>query len=342
MDAEQVSTGLTTFLKRKTGATTVDIGPLSRMSGGASRETWSVDIRIDGGPVIEAIMRADPMKGAVTSPGRALEYTTILAAFENGALVPEPLWDGDEEHDDIFGVRFFVMRRVAGETLGPRFIRQPQYEAARNAITPQLAQSIARIHRIEHERYPKLSLLPEPVPGTSPAQLELDTYETHMRNDSQEPHPVFELALRWLRARMPMFDQRVFVHGDFRLGNVIFDESGLKAVIDWELAHFGDPMEDLGYVMIRSWRFGGTKPVAGVGSREEFFAAYEAAGGFPVDPERVRFWEILSNLKWGIITIMQGASYLIRGNKSVEHAMIGRRPAETEWELLKLLEGKYD
>ncbi|MBI2766561.1 MAG: phosphotransferase family protein [Chloroflexi bacterium] len=340
MDASEARAGLETFIKRKTGATAVDLSAMSRYSGGASRETWSFDARVhhaDGrDEFIEGILRADPVKGAVTSVGRALEYSLIKAAWENGVVVPEPLWDGDE---DIFGVKFFVMRRVPGEALGPRLVRAPQYAKTREVLPAQLAQSLARIHRIDYRRYPELSALPTPIPGTSPAQLELDTYETNLHIASQLPHPVFELALRWLRGRMPMVPEQVLVHGDFRLGNMMYDEQGLTGVIDWEQAHFGDPMEDFGYLMIRSWRFGGDKPVAGVGDREAFYEAYEAAGGFPVDRERVRYWEALSNLKWGIITVTQGFSYLDGRNPNVEHASIGRRPAETEIELISLLEG---
>jgi len=114
----------------------------------------------------------------------------------------------------------------------------------------------------------------------------------------------------------------------------------VRGVIDWELAHFGDPMEDLAWVMMRSWRFGGAKAVAGVGDPEPFFAAYEAAGGYSVDRARLRFWQIFSSIKWGIITITQAERYLGGQSKSVELAAIGRRTAETEWELLDLLEGK--
>jgi len=115
------------------------------------------------------------------------------------------------------------------------------------------------------------------------------------------------------------------VHGDYRLGNFIFGEEGLRAVIDWELAHWGDPMEDLGWLGVRSWRFGGKQPMAGVGERARFFAAYETAGGCPVDRERVRFWELYGNLRWGVITITQVANYLAGRSRSVELASIGRR-----------------
>ena len=338
MDAADATRGLIALIRRRTGATAVEIAGLARLTGGASRETWTFGATIEGGShsgALEAIFRTDPVHGWPTSPGRALEFHTIRAAFEAGALVPEPLWDGD---DDIFGVKCFVMRRIPGETLGGRLVRGPQYAQARELLPVQLAQSLARIHRIDHSRYPELNGLPHPTPGDPPAKLEIDLYEGNLRNDSDEPHPVFELALRFLKERMAPLDDQIMVHGDYRLGNMIFGEEGLRAVIDWELSHFGDPMEDLGWLMVRSWRFGGDKPVAGIGEREAFFEAYERAGGFPVDRNRVRFWEMLGNVKWGIITVMQGASYL-RGNKSVEHAMIGRRPAETEWELLKLLEG---
>jgi aminoglycoside phosphotransferase (APT) family kinase protein len=128
------------------------------------------------------------------------------------------------------------------------------------------------------------------------------------------------------------------VHGDFRIGNMLFGAEGLRVVLDWELAHIGDPMEDMGFLCVRSWRFGGPKPVGGIGEREPFFAAYEAAGGVKVDPERVRFWEVFGNLRWGVICLSQARTYLDGHSKSVELAAIGRRTAETEWELLSLVD----
>ena len=271
-------------------------------------------------------------------PGRALEYHLIKAAWDAGVIVPEPLWDGD----DRFGVKFFTMRRVPGETLGARLIRGEQYAAARELVPAQLAQSLARIHRVELAKHPELAALPQPVPGAPVAKAEVDNFEASFRTVTPDPHPVFELAFRWLHERMPAGGQMALVHGDYRLGNFIFGEDGLRGVIDWELAHWGDPMEDLGWLAVKSWRFGGDRPMAGVGDREKFFEAYEAAGGFPVDPERVRFWELFGNLRWGIITISQAANYLVGRSKSVELASIGRRTAETEWELLNLLEGRPD
>ena len=271
-------------------------------------------------------------------PGRVLEYHLIKAAWDEGVTVPEPLWDGD----DRFGVKFFTMRRLAGETLGARMIRGEQYGRAREVMPAQLAKSLARIHRVRKADHPELATLPGPAPGDSVAKAELDNYEAAYRMATPNPHPVFELALRWLRLNLPQVAEETLVHGDYRLGNFIFGEDGLRGVIDWELAHWGDPMEDLGWLAVRSWRFGGKLPMGGFGDREAFYRDYEAAGGVPVDRERVRFWELYGNFRWGVITITQAANYLAGRSKSVELASIGRRTAETEWELLNLIEGKGD
>lgn len=341
MEVDEVREGLAAFIQRRTGARSVAIEGLTRLSGGASRETWSFDCKTEGGTgpaAFEGIFRADPIRGAPTSPGRALEYHLIKAAWDRGVVVPEPLWDGD----DSFGVKFFVMRRVPGETLGARLIRGDQYARAREVLPGQLAQSLARIHQVRPADAPELAQLQGPEPGVSPAENEVQVWEQNYRRSTPNPHPVFELTFRWLYANRPHVDEHQLVHGDYRLGNFLFDETGLKGVIDWELAHWGDPMEDLGWLAVKSWRFGGKKPMAGIGDREAFFHQYEAAGGFPVDPDRVRFWEVFGNIRWGIITITQAVTYLSGASRSVELASIGRRTAETEWELLNLIEGKGD
>src|SRR5207344_1274049 len=112
-----------------------------------------------------------------------------------------------------------------------------------------------------------------------------------------EPLPAVEVGLRWLRLNRPSPVERpALVHGDFRLGNLIVDDDGLAAVIDWELCHAGDPAEDIGWLCIRSWRFGNDdRPVAGLGAPAELLDAYAAAGGRPLEPERLRWWEALGN-----------------------------------------------
>ena len=258
MERAEVEQGLESFIHRNSGARAVRIENASRVSGGASRETWTWDADLEYDDRVEripGILRAEPSKGYEPSISRKLEYWVIKAAWDAGARVPEPLWDGDE----TFERTFMTMKRVEGETLGPRLVRGEQYAGARKAFAGQLAESIARIHSIDISHYPQLAQLPRPEPGTQPAATVLANIQASFRGVAKDPHPVFELAFRWLADRLPRANEPVFVHGDFRLGNVIFDEAGLRAVIDWEAAHLGDPMEDLAWVMMRSWRFGGTK-----------------------------------------------------------------------------------
>ena len=171
--------------------------------------------------------------------------------------------------------------------------------------------------------------------------MAIDELEELYRTVRVEEHPVFDLAFRWLAGNVPESGVARLVHGDFRVGNVMVDQRGLAAVLDWELAHIGDPMEDLGWLCGRSWRYGRDElTCGGVGRREDLVRAYEAASGQSIDPNALRFWEVFGNLRWGVFTLVQVRPFLDGQSPSIELATIGRRAAETEWELLNLIEGK--
>ncbi|MEX2245416.1 MAG: phosphotransferase family protein [Dehalococcoidia bacterium] len=340
MAQDDLRPGIEAFLQRAAGARSVRVDDLRRLTGGASRETWSLDAvveRDDGAETLPLILQRDT-RGAPKPVPRALEFALLGAACAAGVPAPEPLFLGDAS----IGGEFFIVRRVEGETLPRRLFRDDVYAAARASMTPQLGAILARIHTVPVDQ-PALAALPGPPPATAPAVHEVERYEPIFRAIAPEPHPAFELAFRWLRQAAPFraprdAEPRILVHGDYRMGNVLFGPDGVRAILDWELAHAGDPMEDLGWMCVRSWRFGGQMPVGGIGERDEFFAAYEAAGGAKVDPDRVRFWEVFGNLRWGIICLSQTRTYLDRRSDSVELASIGRRTAETEWELLDLID----
>ncbi len=336
MTPEELTERLADYLKRATGAPSVRVEGLRRLTGGASREIWSFDavVQRDGGEeTMPLVLRMDPRGGPMATE-RSLEFKLLKAACAEGVKVPEVKFGGDESLESPF----FIMERIEGETIARRLLRDEQYAETRRVLPEQLAGILARIHRIPIEKY-GLEGLPSAPPGRPPAEGEVKKYEQVYRMIAPEPHPVFELTFRWLAARMPPGGERALVHGDYRIGNVIFGPEGARSILDWELAHIGDPMEDLGWICVRSWRFGGSLPVGGIGEREPFFRAYEAAGGHPVDVERVRFWEVFGNVRWGIICISQARTYLDGRSKSVELASIGRRISETEWELLNLMEG---
>jgi aminoglycoside phosphotransferase (APT) family kinase protein len=293
---------------------------LQRLSGGASRDTWSLDLVAGTDRDALILQRARP-GGIRTGVGMSGEAELVRAAGEAGVPVPGVLaWS--TEADEI-GEAWAVTERLAGETI-PRRILRSMDDGAGERLARQLGEAAAAIHRIDRARVPHLH------DEDQVAQFR------ELLDAMGEPSPAFELGLRWLEDHRPEAVEPRVVHGDLRLGNLIVDDDGLRAVIDWELAHVGDPTEDLAWPCVRAWRFGGSAPVGGFGDRDTLYGAYEAASGTTVDRERAHWWEALSTLKWGVMCIVQARTHLAGVNRSVELAAIGRRVCENEHDLLRL------
>lgn len=301
-----------------------------RLSGGASMETWAFAVQREGARD-ELILRrrtapVDP-ENARAIP-LATEAALIRAAGANGAPAPPVVHICDEQ--DGLG-EAYVMGRVEGETLGRKIVADPRFDAVRPSLAGQCGQVLAKIHATP------------PPPGvplrTSDAREELDRYEQLYR-ESGAKRPVLELAFQHLRRNAPDAVEPVLVHGDFRNGNLMIDpEAGLAAVLDWELAHLGDPAEDLGWICVNSWRFGRPdRPVGGFGDYQDLLAGYSSGGGGVMGLSRVRYWQALGSLKWGVMCLLMYQSWAGGLERSVERPMIGRRVSETEIDLLNLLE----
>jgi aminoglycoside phosphotransferase (APT) family kinase protein len=294
-----------------------EVTGLVPMLGGASRQTWAFEL--DGRALV---LRRDP-PGALRGGAMEREAALLKAAARTGMPVPEVIAASDDA--SALGAPWLVMTRLEGETIARRILRDEMYDGARAQLTGQLARSLAALHAgpiVDGlAEYDVLALLR--------AQLDAAT----------EPHPALELGLRHLEATRPVPVGRTVVHGDYRLGNIMVDADGLVGVLDWELAHVGDPAEDLGWLCVRSWRFGGPQPVAGVGSREELLSAYAEAGGPVVDLPTLLWWEAYGTLRWGVICVQQAAAHLTGAIRSVELATIGRRVCEVELDLLDLVLG---
>jgi aminoglycoside phosphotransferase (APT) family kinase protein len=235
------------------------------------------------------------------------------------------------------------MDRLAGEAIARKLHREDRYAKARQRLPEDLAISLARIHAIDPDDPRLASLRSEGIAGASSgdfAAREIARYRELLAHaGAGHPFPLLALAARWLEQSRPAGARQTVVHGDFRIGNVMFDEHGLTGVLDWELAHLGDPLEDLGWIAVRAWRFGRDDlAIGGLCSRERFWELYERESGVRVDPAAARYWEIFGNWKWAIICVMQGASHKAGPRPDVELAAIGRRVAEVEWEILDLLE----
>ena len=306
----------------------VTIEGLRRLSGGASRETWSFDAVTADGTRHGLVLRRDP-GAAVGLSDRSVEFALLEAAHAGGVAAPR-VWFLLGADDGLGSG--FVMERIEGETIPRRILRDDTYAAARSKLARQCGEQAARIHALDPARLPLL-----PVQGVH-EQIEL--YRSYL-DGFGEPHPAFELGLRWLAERAPADPPRpTLVHGDFRNGNFVVGPDGIRAVLDWELAHVGDPTEDLGWLCVKSWRFGvADQRVGGFGAVDDLLAAYRAAGGRDVDPAELRYWEALGTLKWGVICEIQAFTHLQGTVRSVELATLGRRVAEMEWDLLELIEG---
>lgn len=329
MDANSIQSALQALAPRLAqGGKT--IGDLRRLSGGASQETWAFRVLGEGGE-IELILRRRP-DGASPRDGRtnalATEAALIRAAGDRGAPVP-PVVHVCAPEDGVGEA--YVMGRVEGETLGSRIVRNEAFANVRPGLARRCGEVVARIHSIDTAALPQLAV--------SDATRELANYEAIYRELGAQ-RPVFEAAFAHLGARAPKLSAPTLVHGDFRNGNLMVDpQHGLSAVLDWELAHLGDPAEDLGWICVNSWRFGEyRKPVGGFGAYDELLEGYEAGGGEPISLDRVLYWQMLGSLKWGVMCLMMYATYASGADPSVERAMIGRRTSETEIDLVNLLE----
>jgi aminoglycoside phosphotransferase (APT) family kinase protein len=299
-----------------------------RLSGGASQETWSFDILHPGGSMGAILRRAPVGYGAAPTRAAGLNAEAELMQLAYDAGVPSPRVLHVLQPQDDLGTGF-IMERIEGETIPRKILRDDRFAEARPKLACQLGKVLALIHGLALPSLPELRSM---TAAKEIVELERDYRALKW------PRPVFELALRWLRDRDPgPSDEVTLVHGDFRHGNLVISPHGVRAVLDWELAHTGDPMEDLGWICVNSWRFGEIdKPVGGFGSREELFAGYQAAGR-RVDPDRVMFWEVMGTLRWGVMCCGMMQRFRSGPEHSIERAMIGRRSSETEIDLLRLL-----
>ncbi|HZQ01994.1 MAG TPA: phosphotransferase family protein [Reyranella sp.] len=327
-ESHLVTTGLTQAAGRYFGAP-VTIENLTRESGGASRQTWSFDA-LTADKRHALILRRDPPTATGDRSGslpRAIEFRVLRAAFEAGVRAPEVLFELTAE--DGLGDAY-VMRRIGGTAIARKLLRDAPYAEARGKIASQLGDIAARIHAVDTAKLPPLAHR-QAADHIAALRRQLDALGT--------AQPVFELALSWLDRRKPAPVARpVLVHGDYRTGNYLADQTGVTAILDWEGAHLGDPVEDLGWLCVKSWRFGSVdKPAGGFGTREELWGAYQGAGGCKVDPARAHWWEVFGTVRWGIICHTQAWKHLSGALKSMEMAAIGRRAVETEVDLLQLL-----
>lgn len=316
----------------------VRVEHLKMLAGGASQEMWALDLILENGEPrgeYKLVLRRQ-LGGKIHPDALDLEreFRVMQIAYASNVVVPYP----QAFLPDLLNRPAALIHRKHGETIGRRIVREPALENARQVLPKQMGAMLAQIHSIDLDKYAMRLFLPQPRVEQSPAQWLIAQMEKNL-DDISEPHPALELGLRWLHRHEPPAPKHLaFLHGDYRIGNVMVNENGLVSVLDWEFAHIGDAYEDLAWSLVRDWRFGNDHlHFGGIAQPDEFFAAYENARHTKVDLARVHYWQVLGNVRWAIGMLNQAQRHLRGLEANLEFASLGRRCAEVELEVLHLV-----
>lgn len=301
---------------------------LRALTGGASATTHLVELTL-ADESLRSILRCDATRageeGFSLLVHKDVEARVQAAAHAHGVRCARVLFI--LEPSDGLGAGY-AMEFREGDAAPAKFLGDA---ALREKLVNDAGEALARIHAVPRSALPPLAY------DTPAGQLRKlrDAYDSFA-----EPSAAFEVAFRHLEDHLPSARPPVLVHGDFRSGNLLVDRDGLTAVLDWELCHLGDPIEDLGWCCVAAWRFGRLRErVGGFGSAEALRRSYVAHGGADFTDADLTFWEIFGTLRWGVICLYQVFAHLRGEIPSIERAAIGRRVSETELDLVRLLTG---
>jgi aminoglycoside phosphotransferase (APT) family kinase protein len=314
------------------GAGRVEVERLERLGGGAIQENWALEATIHGGPRSgrhALVLRTSARSILPVSWNRVEEFAIVRVAHAAGVCAPEP-WALCED-PTVIGQPFYVMARAPGEARGARVVRDPNVLGRGDALIRDLAAQLAALHRVRPP-VPALSFIP--VPDRDAASARIEEYRRHLDSlDASEP--TLEWAMSWLARRTPKPVPHCLIHGDFRTGNYLVHQGELTAILDWEFAAFGDPREDLGWMLARFWRFGAhAREAGGIAGREALLSAYEAASATAVDRTAVDWWEVMATVRWAVIALMQAERHRSGADRSLELALTAHVVPVLELDLL--------
>ncbi len=303
-----------------------------QLSAGASQETYRVILSTKRGEQHLALRRGQSASAAdSTVGGISLSAEAGLFRLAGAAGIPGPRVVHVLEPGDGLG-KGFIMEWLEGETLGQRIVRSESLAAIRPALARQCGQILGRIHALDWQA----GGLDNELPDVMPEALVDETWEFY--RDLDVPVPMIDYSWRWLKDNLPDQSRRTLVHGDFRNGNLMVTPQGINAVLDWELAHIGDPVRDLGWLCVNSWRFGCIDlPVGGFGSIEQLLEGYQAESGIAITTEELRFWQIFGSFWWSVTTLGMAATWRSGETPSLERPVIGRRSSEAQMDCVNLL-----
>ena len=299
--------GLEAFLAAEVGEA-VTVTDLERVSSvGNARDPWMFTAQWPGQEV-RCVMLVKAAAGQLETT-LAPEFHTIAALHDTGVPVPPARWL--DESGEWLGAPFFVTELVPG-TADTRVLREPEGSAEIRQVTLQLAAAAAALHAVDvgPDRFAHLP----PTTAADASSEQLAHWEELFCRQRLEAHPAMVYGIRWLRQRLPRARRVSVVHGDLRFGNLLYDGDRLTALLDWEMVHLGDPVEDLGWVYRTLWSPERSLPF------DEFLSAYTDAGGGPVDPEHLRWYQVFAEVKHSVISLTATRSFADGTTTSLRHA----------------------
>lgn len=312
--------------------TNVAIANLAPVTAGARRINVLFDATIDGADRGLCITQLPNQGEAFRSIPDEVQWLNL--ARDAGMDVAEVVaWSDDAS---TLGGPFFITQRVEGVTIPKHVVELCGSTPGLGAkVAFQIGASLARLHGRGVDEVP--ADVERPAGTAVDAAL---AWIDEGMSELLQRSPAFELVLRWLMNNQPPPVPVTPIHGDTRNGNIIVNEQGLGAILDWETAHIGEPFEDLAWLAQRMWRArNDTLEIGGFANRSDLRAGYEAGGG-DWSEERFHWWKVYRCVWWGLGLARQGRQHLDGTFRSIIMAASGRRVAELEWDALCLIDDR--
>jgi aminoglycoside phosphotransferase (APT) family kinase protein len=276
-------------------ATDIRIEGLRRTSGGFSRENWVFDAYwrdTSGNQILPLVLRSDPPSSPLETE-RSREFAILKAVESTGVPAPKVYWLDNEGR--WLGKPSVVMERMSGACEWT-VLNSERPLQTRVRLAEDYVKALAQIHGVDWRGAGLANVLE--VPRPSPAEFELKEWGSRFERTRLEALPEMDLVAAWLLKHLPEHSNVVLVHGDYKPGNSLVDGDQITAILDWETAHLGDPLEDLGWMLMPPRRQ--EQQIAGHWEQEQILAAYALLTGRKFPEAAVRWWTIFSLWKLSV------------------------------------------